>query len=78
LDKEKQCDVFKGGVLVVLGNESLNAIQVQVNNLLRLFGIQFNADSKNRVVNDKLIWPMLIPQLTISFLKNKKNYTSKN
>ena len=44
--------VKKGGVLVVLGNDSLNAEQVHVNDLLRVFGIQFNADSKNPVLKD--------------------------
>ncbi len=67
--------VKKGGVLVVLGNDSLNAEQVHINSLLRLFGIQFNADSKNPVVNDQFDMAAVYPAANHPvFKKAKKLY----
>ncbi len=45
--------VEKGGVLVLLSNDVGNAEFKKFNKLAGKFGIQFNEDSKNRVVNDQ-------------------------
>ncbi len=45
--------VKKGGVLVMLGNDFGNAEFDNWNNLAKQFGIEFNKDSKNRVINDQ-------------------------
>lgn len=45
--------VKSGGVLVMLGNDFGNAEFDNWNNLAKQFGIEFNKDSKNRVVNDQ-------------------------
>lgn len=45
--------VSKGGVLVLLSNDSGNAEFANFNKLAGKFGIQFNEDSKNRVQNDQ-------------------------
>jgi len=67
--------VKKGGVLVVLGNDSLNAEQMHVNDLLRVFGIQFNADSKNPVLNDEFDMAAVYPGANHPvFKKSKKLY----
>ncbi|MEK7724608.1 MAG: glycoside hydrolase family 88 protein, partial [Acidobacteriota bacterium] len=44
--------VKKGGVLVMLGNDFGNCEYENWNNLAKAFGVEFNKDSKNRVVND--------------------------
>ena len=45
--------VKKGGVLVLFANDKGNCEFEHLNNLSQNFGIHFNGDSKNRVVNDK-------------------------
>jgi unsaturated rhamnogalacturonyl hydrolase len=45
--------VKKGGVLVMLGNDFGNAEFDNWNKLANAFGLEFNKDSKNRVVNDQ-------------------------
>lgn len=45
--------VDKGGVLVLLSNDAGNAEFKNFNKLAGKFGIQFNEDSKNRVLNDQ-------------------------
>lgn len=45
--------VKKGGVLVMLGNDFGNAEFDNWNVLAKQFGVEFNKDSKNRVVNDQ-------------------------
>lgn len=44
--------VKKGGVLVVLGNDSGNAELQKINLLTQKFGIRMNEDSRNQVKND--------------------------
>jgi unsaturated rhamnogalacturonyl hydrolase len=44
--------VKRGGVLVMLGNDFGNCEFENWNNLAKTFGVEFNKDSKNRVVND--------------------------
>ncbi len=44
--------VKKGGVLVMLGNDFGNCEYENWNNLAKAFGVEFNRDSKNRVLND--------------------------
>jgi unsaturated rhamnogalacturonyl hydrolase len=43
--------VKKGGVLVMLGNDFGNCEYQNWNNLAKTFGVEFNKDSKNRVLN---------------------------
>ena len=45
--------VRKGGVLVMMGNDFGNAEFDHWNKLASIFGVEFNKDSKNRVVNDQ-------------------------
>lgn len=45
--------VNKGGVLVLMGNDFGNAEFDNWNVLAKQFGIEFNKDSKNKVVNDR-------------------------
>jgi len=45
--------VKTGGVLVLMGNDSGNAEFTHFNQLAGTFGIQFNEDSKNRVLNNQ-------------------------
>lgn len=45
--------VKKGGVLVMLGNDFGNAEFDHWNALAKQFGVEFNKDSKNRVINDQ-------------------------
>ena len=44
--------VKAGGVLVLMNNDFGNSEFDHINNLARTFGIEFNKDSKNHVVND--------------------------
>lgn len=45
--------VKSGGVLVLLGNDAGNAEFTNFNKLANKFGIHFNEDSKNKVINDQ-------------------------
>lgn len=45
--------VKKGGVLVLMSNDFGNAEFDHFNNLARVFGVEFNKDSKNRVQNNQ-------------------------
>ena len=45
--------VNKGGILVLMANDSANCEFEHLNNLSEVFGIHFNGDSKNRVIGNK-------------------------
>lgn len=45
--------VKKGGVLVIMANDSLNTEFTHLNRLTETFGIHLNGDSKSKVYNDK-------------------------
>ena len=45
--------VKKGGVLVIMANDTLNVELTHLNKLTETFGIHLNGDSKSKVYNDK-------------------------
>ncbi|MGY0041143.1 lacto-N-biose phosphorylase central domain-containing protein [Pedobacter sp. NJ-S-72] len=45
--------VKKGGILVMMGNDVGNAELEHFNNLAKVFGVQFNLDSKGKVTGDQ-------------------------
>ncbi|MFP5039918.1 hypothetical protein [Parasediminibacterium sp. JCM 36343] len=67
--------VKKGGVLVVMANDTLNVEFEHLNHLTETFGIHLNGDSKSKVYNDKYeMAAFLIPQGDPIFTTAKKVY----
>ena len=67
--------VKKGGVLVVMANDSLNVEFEHLNHLTETFGIHLNGDSKSKVYNDKYeMAAFFIPQNDPIFTTAKKVY----
>ncbi len=67
--------VKEGGVLVLLSNDAGNAEFKNFNTLAAKFGIQFNEDSKNKVVNDNFeTGAVITPDNHPIFKSSKKLY----
>lgn len=65
--------VKRGGVLLLLGNDSGNVEFTQFNQLAKRFGFQFNSDSRNRVTGNKYEMGTLdVPQGHTIFKTAKK------
>jgi unsaturated rhamnogalacturonyl hydrolase len=65
--------VKSGGVLVLMGNDFPNAEFDRFNELAKPFGIQFNKDSKNRVLNDDFVMGKIVPDAQNPIFKNAKS-----
>lgn len=67
--------VKKGGVLVIMANDTLNVEFTHLNQLTETFGIHFNGDSKSKVYNDKYAMAaFMIPANDAIFKTAKKVY----
>jgi len=67
--------VKKGGVLVIMANDTLNVEFAHLNQLTETFGIHLNGDSKSKVFNDKYeMAAFVIPANDAIFKTAKKVY----
>jgi hypothetical protein len=67
--------VKKGGILVIMANDTLNVEFTHLNQLTETFGIHLNGDSKSKVYNDKYeMAAFMIPSNDAIFKTAKKVY----
>jgi unsaturated rhamnogalacturonyl hydrolase len=67
--------VTKGGILVIMANDTLNVEFKHLNQLTETFGIHLNGDSKSKVYNDKYeMAAFMIPANDVIFKTAKKVY----